>query len=88
MSIKHRVKDRAANGKMRPLFWGWDYRFHHDHKMVFVDYGKCPSDWNRQYHRRPNRAKAARVCRDIAAGRTAPDVAMFPVERKPTVYYW
>lgn len=88
MSIKHRTKDRMANGKIRPLFYGWDYRYHHDHKMEFVDYGKNPGWWNRLYNLKPKRQEARHLCRDIVDGLRDADEVLFPHCRKPNYYYW
>lgn len=91
MSIKHRVKDRAEDGKMRALWLGYNYRpsrkrLHR--REVAVNFGKSPSWFNREFNNVPKRREAARLCRDIVAGRRESDVAIFPLEAKPNLYYW
>ncbi|HDS4345629.1 TPA: hypothetical protein QH074_004318 [Enterobacter hormaechei subsp. steigerwaltii] len=88
MSIKHRVKDRSTNGKMRPLFFGWDYRWHAEHTAYFVDYSKNRSAWNRVMNNRPKRKESRVLCRQITTGDRDAEAAMFPLNRKPNSYEW
>lgn len=87
MSIKHRTKDRLDSGKMRPLFFGWDYQLHDDHTMKFCDLGKNPSWWNRVYNRRPARKMAKTLCRKIIQG-ADPEGTLFPLAHKPNQHFW
>lgn len=91
MSIKHRVKDRAADGKMRALWLGYDYkrvRERPSKHMVWVNYKKAPGWWNRQFNNQPKRTQSARLCRAIVKGRVDAEAALFPLAMKPNTYYW
>lgn len=88
MSIRHKVKDRGVNGKIRPLFFGWDYRWHDEHTWIFVDYNKNPGWWDNFYNNKPKRCQANNLCKKIVSGAVDPDAAIFPLEKKPKFYYW
>lgn len=89
MSIKHRIKDRKDNGKMRPLFRVGPEHFSGDYvKWGYVDYGRNPSWYNREFNNRPKRKEANQLCRQIVTGDREADAVLFPDAIKPTAYYW
>lgn len=90
MSIKHRVKDRAKDGKIRPLFRVWREIVSREYqpRPAFYNTFKNPGWFNREYHNRPNRKEARRLCRDIVRGDREADAVLFPVDKKPNIYYW
>lgn len=91
MSIKHRVKDRAPDGRMRGLWLGENYqpsRKHLRKREIWVHFGRSPGWWNREFNNVPKRIEARGLCRDIAAGRREAEEVIFPLETKPTLYYW
>lgn len=91
MSIKHRVKDRAEDGKIRALWMINPGEYTRDpwyKKREYVDFGKNPAWWNRQYNNRPKRKEARALCRDIVRGDRDPEAAIFPHGTKPCAYYW
>jgi len=47
-----------------------------------------PAWWDRQFHTRPRRAKERIVVRRILNGTLDPDGAVFPLSKKPHLYYW
>lgn len=91
MSIKHRVKDRAADGRMRGLWMINRSEYTRDpwyKKREYVEFGKNPAWWNRMYNNRPKRKEARALCRDITAGRKEAEAVIFPLATKPNAYYW
>lgn len=89
MSIKHRVKDRDASGKIRPLWRVGADEFSREYiKWGYVDYSKSPSAWNRIMNNRPKRKEARALCRGIVTGDKAAELAMFPLDKKPYTYFW
>jgi len=51
-------------------------------------YGRSPAKWNRSFHSRPHRARERRVARQVVTGAVDADEALWPVLRKPTIYFW
>ncbi len=47
-----------------------------------------PRKWNIVYHTRPRRAREKRMEQAILRGTVDPDNAIFPLEKKPHIYYW
>lgn len=47
-----------------------------------------PRSWDIQFHTRPRRAKEKLVERKIVTGKIDPDEAIFPLSKKPHIYYW
>lgn len=50
--------------------------------------GNTPSSWNICYHTRPRRAAEKRLAYAIRVGRVDPEEALWPVSKKPHIYYW
>lgn len=89
MSIKHRVKDRASDGKMRALWRIGAGEFSRVYvKWGYMDCTKSPSWYNRMYNNQPKRTEARALCRDIVKGRREADAVIFPHAVKPNLYYW
>jgi hypothetical protein len=47
-----------------------------------------PSAWDIQYHTRPRRAQEKHIARAILKGTIDPDEAIWPLSKKPHIYYW
>lgn len=47
-----------------------------------------PRSWDIQYHNRPRRAKERKMAKLVTMGRVDYDEAIWPLSRKPHIYYW
>lgn len=47
-----------------------------------------PAWWDRLFHTRPRRAAEKRVAKAIQDGKVDGDEALWPLDKKPTLYYW
>ena len=47
-----------------------------------------PSEWNRQYHTKPRRAKTRIQIQKIYRLIDYEDCPEFPIDKKPHIYYW
>ncbi|TDX15117.1 hypothetical protein EDF88_3556 [Buttiauxella sp. BIGb0552] len=90
MSIKHRVKDRSKNGKIRPLFYGepWARSREYYPDNGYIDVKKNPAWWNRLTNTRPQRRQARHLCRLICKGIKDYDGVAFPIDHKPNIYFY
>lgn len=91
MSIKHRVKDRAPDGKMRGLFLcgpGIYQREYIPSSWRWISYSNSPGWWRRYQMLRPARRKSRQLCTKIAKDDRGSGDVMFPLDRKPHHYYW
>lgn len=50
-------------------------------------YSSCPSGWNTYFHIRPNRRKTRHNLQMLIKG-ADPDAMVWPVARKPHIYFW
>ncbi len=50
-------------------------------------YSSCPSGWNTMFHIRPARRKQRQLERAVLLD-IDPDGIVWPVAKKPTIYYW
>jgi hypothetical protein len=47
-----------------------------------------PSAWDIQYHTRPRRSKEKRLAKAILNDKIDADEAIWPLSKKPHIYYW
>lgn len=47
-----------------------------------------PRSWDIQYHTRPRRGREKAMERKVLSGRVDADEAVWPLSKKPHVYYW
>lgn len=79
MSVKHRVKDRDSNGRIKRKYTSpWPTYF----------LNQTPSWWTKTYMTVPRRRENNRLCHDIVRRYDA-DNMVFPLGNcKPHIYYW
>lgn len=65
-----------------PLCPWWRYGIH------WYPHGVTPSWWVREFMTAPARAKERRVLNAIRRGAIDSDAGIFPLARKPHIYYW
>ncbi|TKI03583.1 hypothetical protein [Martelella alba] len=92
MSIKNRVKDRMADGKMRPLYRGENGVMTSEfipYSRRPVNYSSSPGWWISLFMSKPRRRKNKALCLAILQGRRDWDETSFPLgNSKPHIYYW
>lgn len=58
-----------------------------EHVIYYKFTNSWPAYWDTLYHRRPQRRRAKKLCRQVIQGRD-PDDMSWPDGRKPHAYYW
>lgn len=85
-----RYRNRCFNESPRWYAGAWPYDepahwWRHRERMSM---SKTPSRWTHEMMMKPARARERAQLKHVQAGRIEPDAALFPLVRKPHIYYW
>jgi hypothetical protein len=70
------------------LFHNWVEEGRREWPAQYNMMSNNPRWWDILFHTRPTRRKAAEVTKAVLLGKIDPDAAVWPLSRKPRIYYW